>query len=104
MLKFDNTCIEYPNMTWVLDGMICSKIETQRSAQTIRANLMGRSRNCIQQTECHKHLPTFFTIRSLTFVLEFSDEEFFCLALAPWVAFQKGLQLQSERNDWHEGH
>ena len=75
MLKFDNTCIEYPNMTWVLDGMICSKIETQRSAQTIRANLMGRSRNCIQQTECHKHLPTFFTIRSLTFVLEFSDEE-----------------------------
>ena len=29
MLKFDNTCTEYPNMTRVLDEMLYSKRKTQ---------------------------------------------------------------------------
>lgn len=102
MLKFDNTCTEYPNMTRVLDEMLYSKRKTQNISQTVLANLIGRSRNCIQQMECHEHLPTFFTILYLAFALEFSDEEFTCLMLALKVAFQEDLLLQSKKGGWYE--
>ena len=101
MLKFDNTCTEYPNMTRVLDEMLYRKRKTQNISQTILANLIGRSRNCIQQAECHEHLPALFTILSSAHALEFSDEEFTCLMLALWVAFQADLQFQSERSGWY---
>ena len=101
MLKFDNTCTEYPNMTRVLDEMLYRKRKTQNISQTVLANLIGRSRNCIQQAECHEHLPALFTILSSAHALEFSDEEFTCLMLALWVAFQVDLQFQSERSGWY---
>ena len=59
MLKFDNTCTEYPNMTRVLDEMLYSKRKTQNISQTVLENLIGRSRNCVQQAECYEHLPAF---------------------------------------------
>ena len=97
MLKFDNTCTEYPNMTRVLDEMLYSKRRTQNISQTVLANLIGRSRNCIQQAECHEHLPAFFTILHLASALGFSEEDFAYLMLALWIAFQEDLQLQSKR-------
>lgn len=78
-----------------------SKRKTQNISQTVLENLIGRSRNCIQQAECYEHLPAFFTILYSAHALEFSDEEFTCLMLALWVAFQENLQFQSERGGWY---
>ena len=102
MPKLDNTCTEYPNMTQVLDQMLYSKRKMQNKSQTILANLMGRSRNCIQQIECHEHMPTFLTMLDLSLALELSDKEFSDLMLALLKAFREDLRLQDERDVWCE--
>ena len=102
MLKFDNTCTEYPNMTRVLDEMLYDKRKTQNISQTGLANLIGCSRNCIQQAECHEHIPAFFTILYAANALEFSDEEFIRFMLALWSAFQEDLRSQSKVGGFYE--
>lgn len=102
MLKFDNMCTEYPNMTRVLDEMLYNQRKAQNISQTALSNLVGRSRNCIQQAECHEHLPTLFTILSFAYALGFGDDEFLRLMMALWVAFQADTRFQRERDGWYE--
>ena len=40
MLKFDNTCTEYPNMTRVLDEMLYSKRKKQKEIKKIKIKAM----------------------------------------------------------------
>ena len=96
MLKFDNACTEYPNMTRVLDELLYDKRKAQNISQTVLSNLVGRSRNCIQQAECHEHLPTLFTILNSAYALKFSDDEFSGLMMELWTAFQKDIRSQRE--------
>ncbi len=91
MEKLHNTCREYPNMTRVLTEKLYNKRKERHTSQTVLANLMGRSRNCIQQMECYEHLPTLRTILHSAYVLELSDEEYISLMLELWQAFQKDL-------------
>ena len=44
-------------------------------SQTALAERAGLTRNCIQQLECHEHLPLPSTMFRLIKALEFSEEE-----------------------------
>ena len=44
-------------------------------SQTSLAEKAGLTRNCIQQMECHEHLPLPSTMFRLLNALEFSEEE-----------------------------
>ena len=44
-------------------------------SQTTLAERAGLTRNCIQQLECHEHLPLPSTMFRLIRALEFSEEE-----------------------------
>ena len=44
-------------------------------SQTALAERAGLTRNCIQQLECHEHMPLPSTMFRLIRALEFSDEE-----------------------------
>lgn len=60
----------------------------------LRAHL---SRNCIQQMECHEHIPQLTTLFALIDALEFDSYLFICFMLRLRFALRKDRRLQQQR-------
>lgn len=68
-------------------------------SQTALAAKAGVTRNCIQQMECHEHLPLPSTMFRLIKALEFSEEE----AAEFWIeidaAYARDREMQETASD-----
>ena len=75
MSKPRSACREFPNVSKYLEEKLFRKRKELRLSQTALAERAGLTRNCIQQLECHEHLPLPSTMFRLIRALEFSEEE-----------------------------
>lgn len=65
----------YPNVSRYLEETVFRRRKNMKLSQTALAERSGLTRNCIQQMECHEHLPLSSTLFKLMKALEFSEEE-----------------------------
>lgn len=66
---------QFPNVSKVLEEKFFRRRKALKMSQTQLAERAGVTRNCIQQMECHEHLPLPSTMFCLLRALHFSDEE-----------------------------
>ena len=66
---------EFPNVSRYLEEKLFRRRKELKLSQTALAERAGVTRNCIQQLECHEHLPLPSTMFKLIRALEFSEEE-----------------------------
>ena len=94
MSKSRSAYRKFPNVSKFLEEKIVRRRKEMKISQTVLAARAGLTRNCIQQMECHEHLPLPSTMFRLIKVLEFSEEE----AARFWVeieeAYAKDRMLQ----------
>ena len=93
---------QFPNVSKFLDEQIVHRRKELKLSQMNLAEKAGLTRNCIQQLECHEHLPLPSTMFRLIKALDFSEEE----AVEFWVemdaaymrdkALQDGTPAQKE--------
>ena len=81
MSKSRNAYREFPNVSRYLEEKLFRRRKELKISQMLLAERAGVTRNCIQQLECHEHLPLPSTMFKLIRALEFSEEE----AAAFWV-------------------
>ena len=81
MLKPRSARREFPNVSKFLEETLFRRRKKMKISQTALAEKAGLTRNCIQQMECHEHVPLPSTMFKLIKALEFSEEE----AAAFWV-------------------
>ena len=85
---------EFPNVSRYLEEKLFRRRKELKLSQTALAERAGVTRNCIQQLECHEHLPLPSTMFKLIRALEFSEEE----AAAFWaeidVAYDRDKTMQ----------
>ena len=75
MTKPRNAYREFPNVSRYLEEKLFRRRKELKLSQTALAERAGVTRNCIQQLECHEHLPLPSTMFKLIRALEFSEEE-----------------------------
>ena len=75
MPKSRSVCREFPNVSKFLEEKLTRRRKEKKLSQTSLAEKAGLTRNCIQQMECHEHLPLPSTMFRLLNALEFSEEE-----------------------------
>jgi predicted transcriptional regulator len=75
MSKSRSAYRKFPNVSKFLEEKIVRRRKEMKISQTVLATRAGLTRNCIQQMECHEHLPLPSTMFRLIKVLEFSEEE-----------------------------
>lgn len=80
---------QFPNVSKILEEKIVHRRKAQKISQTELAERAGVTRNCIQQLECHEHLPLPSTMFRLIRALQFSDEE----AAAFWIEVDAAYML-----------
>lgn len=97
MLKSNNRCRDHPNMTQLLESEIYDKRRSMGMSQYVLADKVGVTRNCIQQMECHGHLPRAETIFDIMQALEFSEDENINFLKKYFNAYHKDKALQKER-------
>ena len=66
---------EFPNVSKFLEEKLVRRRKEMKLSQTALAASAGLTRNCIQQMECHEHLPLPSTMFKLIEALKFSKEE-----------------------------
>ena len=66
---------KFPNVSRYLEEKLFLRRKELKLSQTALAERAGLTRNCIQQLECHEHLPLPSTMFRLIRALEFSEEE-----------------------------
>ena len=66
---------KFPNVSRYLEEKLFQRRKELKLSQTALAERAGLTRNCIQQLECHEHLPLPSTMFRLIRALEFSEEE-----------------------------
>ena len=66
---------EFPNVSRYLEEKLFRRRKELKLSQTALAERAGLTRNCIQQLECHEHLPLPSTMFRLIKALEFSEKE-----------------------------
>lgn len=66
---------EFPNVSRYLEEKLTRRRREMKISQMLLAEKAGVTRNCIQQLECHEHMPLPSTMFKLIRALEFSDEE-----------------------------
>lgn len=93
---------EFPNVSRYLETSIVRRRRELKISQTALAEKAGLTRNCIQQLECHEHLPLPSTMFRLIKALDFSEEE----AIEFWVeidaAYMQDRALQESSAKSHE--
>lgn len=99
MTKPRSVCREFPNVSKYLDEKILSRRKEMHLSQSALASRAGLTRNCIQQMECHEHLPLPSTMFRLLKALEFSAEEAaeFWVEIDAAYAQDKALQEASSK-------
>ena len=75
MTKPRSASREFPNVSRYLEEKLFRRRKELKLSQTALAERAGVTRNCIQQLECHEHLPLPSTMFKLIRALEFSEEE-----------------------------
>ena len=66
---------QFPNVSKFLEEKIVLRRKMLKISQTELAERAGVTRNCIQQLECHEHLPLPSTMFRLLKALRFNAEE-----------------------------
>ncbi|MCI9120567.1 MAG: helix-turn-helix transcriptional regulator [Oscillibacter sp.] len=66
---------DFPNVSKFLVEKMTQRRKELKLSQTALAGRAGVTRNCIQQMECHEHLPLPSTLFKLLKALDFSKEE-----------------------------
>ena len=66
---------KFPNVSKYLEENLFRRRKELKLSQAALAERAGLTRNCIQQLECHEHLPLPSTMFRLIEALEFSKEE-----------------------------
>ena len=75
MSKHRSAYREFPNVSKFLEQNLRHRRKEMKISQTVLAERMGVTRNCIQQIECHEHLPLPSTLFKIIGALDFSEEE-----------------------------
>ena len=75
MTKSRSAYREFPNVSRYLEEKLFRRRKELKLSQTALAEKAGLTRNCIQQLECHEHMPLPSTMFRLIRALEFSEEE-----------------------------
>ena len=75
MSKPRNAYRLFPHVCKFLDETVSRKRKELKITQYDLAEKAGLTRNCIQQMECHEHMPLPSTMFKLLRALEFSEEE-----------------------------
>lgn len=75
MLKSKNRCRDYPSVMLLLETRIFARRKEMELSQEDLADRAGLTRNCIQQIECHEHLPQMTTLAGVMAALGFSEKE-----------------------------
>lgn len=97
MLKLNNTCTAHPNVTTLLENKVYTRRREMKISQDHLADQTGLTRNCIQQMECHEHLPQLLTLLRIMAALKFNRDSFSIFMLELWDAYLQDLQLQEEQ-------
>lgn len=97
MLRSTNVCRKSPNVSRLLETEVYERRRAREglSQQTL-SEAMDRSRNCIQQMECHEHQPQLSTVIKLTRALDFSDEEYMHFMLRLRNAYEADEAFQKK--------
>ena len=66
---------DFPPVSQLLEAKLFLRRKRMKISQTALAARTGLTRNCIQQLECHEHLPLHSTLFELMRGLEFTQEE-----------------------------
>lgn len=102
MSKARSAYREFPNVSKCLEEKLSRRRKELRISQAALAERAGLTRNCIQQIECHEHLPLPSTMFRLLKALEFTEEE----AAAFWVeieaAYHQDWALQNAASKKHK--
>ncbi len=69
----------------LLEKKVYARRKERKISQDHLADKTGLTRNCIQQMECHEHLPKLLTLLKIMAALEL------------WDAYLQDLQLQEEQ-------
>lgn len=96
MLKSANVCRTYSRVSNLLEMEVYERRKVKNFSQEKLAAAIDVSRNCIQQLECHEHLPMLSTLFKLTRALEFSDEEYMDFMLRLRDAYEADIAFQKE--------
>ena len=98
MSKHRSAYREFPNVSKFLEENLRHRRTEMKISKTILAAKAGVTRNCIQQIECHEHLPLPSTLFKVIGALDFSEDE----AGRFWVgldeAYAKDRALQEASN------
>lgn len=86
-------------MTQLLERELYDKRRNQGISQFALAEEVGVSRNCIQQMECHEHLPKAETVFDIMLALGFNEDESITFLKKYLDAYYKDKMLQEE---WEE--
>ena len=86
---------EFPNVSRYLEKKLFFRRKELKLSQTDLAERAGVTRNCIQQLECHEHLPLPSTMFKLIKALEFSEEE----AAEFWVEIDAAFDRDRRRRN-----
>ena len=97
LLKSNNTCRNHPHMTQLLESEIYGKRRNMGISQYALAEVVGVTRNCIQQLECHEHLPRAETVFDMMHALGFDEDEIVTFLRKYLNAYYKDKALQRER-------
>lgn len=79
---------KFPNVSKFLEERLFRRRKALKMSQTVLAEKAGVTRNCIQQMECHEHLPLPSTMFNLLQALDFTEEE----AAQFWVDIENAYQ------------
>ena len=99
MPKRNKTHRRHPNTIQALARGIYAKRKSKGISQYELSDCTGLTRNCIQQMECHEHLPRLETIFEIMLELDFNEEEakeFLWNCLEAYRKDKKGLQYQEK--------
>lgn len=99
MSKHRSAYREFPNVSKFLEEKLKLRRKEMKISQTTLAGMAGVTRNCIQQIECHEHLPLPSTLFKIIEALEFNEEEAskFWIGLDEAYAKDRALRADSEK-------
>lgn len=98
MLKLNNICRNYPNVTQLLETALYDKRrKMENMSQYALAERIGVSRNCIQQMECHEHIPKAETVFDMIRALDFDEDEKKDFLTRYFEAYERDKAFQQEQ-------
>ena len=98
-----SVCRQFPNVSEVLEEKFVRRRKAQKISQTKLAEIAGVTRNCIQQLECHEHLPLPSTMFRLLRALHFNDEEVAKFWVEVEAAYMLDRQMQERSPQANQG-